>query len=107
MTEEQEKSLTSIKDFLSGDGKHLLDERLARLQEAMQDPLRVSHKIGNQYSMKGANGLWKIAYYPIFEDGKTGKSYDEPRALVEQPIGSSGTDFREVPLRYLTLSIKT
>ena len=49
-------------------------------------------------------GEWKIAYYPLFECGKTGEVYDEPRALIEQPSdwnGVKGTDFREVPLRYL------
>ncbi len=47
--------------------------------------------------------LWKIVYYPIFEDNKTKEVYVEPRALVEKPI-VGGTDFREVPLRYLTKS---
>ena len=61
----------------------------------------LDHKIGNVYSMDGVSG-WKIVYYPINEDGKTGKPYDEPRALVEKPI-KGGTDFREVPLRYLSL----
>lgn len=79
----------------------------ANLIAALSDPLWISHKIGNQYLMKGSGGLWKIAYYPIFEDGKTGEKYAEPRALVERPTvfeGVLGTDFREVPLRYLTLS---
>ena len=71
-----------------------------RLMEAMNDPKWISHNIGDVYSMDGQSG-WKIAYYPIFEDGKTGKFYNEPRALVEKPI-KNGTDFREVPLRYLT-----
>lgn len=70
------------------------------LNEALSDPKWVDHTIGQVYSMDGKPG-WKIAYYPIFEDGKTGKVYDEPRALVEKPI-LGGTDFREVPLRYLT-----
>jgi hypothetical protein len=47
-----------------------------------------------------ASDGWKIAYYPIFENGKTGEVYNEPRALIERPI-PGGTDFREVPLRYL------
>lgn len=50
--------------------------------------------------MDGKGG-WKIAYYPIFSDGKTNELYSEPRALVEKPI-QGGIDFREVPLRYLT-----
>jgi hypothetical protein len=52
--------------------------------------------------MDGKGG-WKIAYYPIFEDGKTKEVYKEPRALVEKLIGKEGIDFREVPLRYLRL----
>ena len=70
------------------------------LNEALADPKWIAHKIGDLYSMDGKEG-WKIAYYPIFEDGKNGIKYDEPRALVEKPI-EGGTDFREVPLRYLT-----
>ena len=54
------------------------------------------------YTMDGKPELWKVAYYPILQDGKTGVVYDEPRALIERPI-DGGTDFREVPLRYLTL----
>lgn len=68
--------------------------------EALNHPIWKAHKIGNVYSMDGQSG-WKIAYYPIFEDGKTGVKYDEPRALVERPM-PKGTDFREVPLRYLS-----
>jgi hypothetical protein len=71
------------------------------LSTALADKLWADHKLGDSYSMTGAKGVWKIAYYPIFEDGKTGKRYDESRALVEQSI-PNGTDFREVPLRYLT-----
>lgn len=70
-----------------------------KLQEALSDQLWANHRIGDVYSMDGESG-WKIAYYPIFEDGRTKKPYDEPRALVEKPI-PNGTDFREVPLRYL------
>lgn len=61
------------------------------------------HEIGNTYTMDGKPDLWKIAYYPIFTDGKTGEEYKEPRALIERPI-EGGIDFREVPLRYLTLN---
>lgn len=67
------------------------------------------HKIGNTYTMDGKSVLWKIAYYPLNQCGKTGEIYQEIRALVETPIlgkygESIGTDFREVPLRYLTLT---
>lgn len=70
------------------------------LTTALAHPLWLSHKIGDAYTMDGKPQLWKIAYYPIFEDGKTGEWYGEPRALIERPI-PGGTDFREVPLRYL------
>lgn len=53
------------------------------------------------YTMDGNPELWKVAYYPINECGKTGKPYNEPRALIERPI-EGGTDFREIPTRYLT-----
>lgn len=72
------------------------------LLEAQNDPLWESHKIGNEYLLKGSDKIWKIAYYPIFFNGKTGEVYKEPRAVVETPI-EGGIDFREVPLRYLTL----
>lgn len=72
-----------------------------RLTQALNHPLWVSHQIGNSYTMDGKPDLWKIAYYPIFEDGITGKEYPEPRALIEKPM-QGGTDFREMPLRYLT-----
>lgn len=78
-----------------------------QLKEALDNPLWVGHKIGNTYTMDGKPDLWKIAYYPIFEDGKTNQPYSEPRALVERPAifnKEQGTDFREVPLRYLTKS---
>lgn len=79
-----------------------------KLNNALLNPIWVSHKIGDNYLMDGRPDKWKIAYYPIFECGKTGEQYDEPRALVEKPIYGGkfneqiGTDFREVPLRYLT-----
>jgi hypothetical protein len=79
-----------------------------KLQSALSSPVWVNHKIGNEYQMDGKPDKWKIAYYPLFEDGKTNEVYDEPRALVEKTIFGKfdekiGTDFREVPLRYLTI----
>lgn len=71
-----------------------------KLKQALSNQIWVNHKIGNTYSMDGVNG-WKIVYYPIFENGKTGEQYTEPRALIERPI-AGGIDFREVPLRYLS-----
>jgi hypothetical protein len=73
------------------------------LESALNDLVKKGHKKGDTYKMDG-KGEWKIAYYPLFECGKTGEVYEEPRALVEQPSnwnGVKGTDFREVPLRYL------
>jgi hypothetical protein len=74
-----------------------------KLIKALNNPIWLSHRIGNTYTMDGKD-VWKIAYYPIFEDGKTGKEYSEPRALIERPAvfkGVEGIDFREIPLRYL------
>lgn len=73
------------------------------LQKALEHPIWKAHEIGKTYKMDG-KGEWKIAYYPIFECGKTSEVYKEPRALVEQKAiwnGVEGTDFREVPLHYL------
>ena len=75
----------------------------SKLKKALNEPLWKNHFIGKKYVMDGKND-WKIAYYPIFECGKTGKVYDSPRALVERKAmfsGGEGTDFREVPLHYL------
>lgn len=72
-----------------------------KLTKALNNDIWQHHTIGDQYAMKGDKRNWKIAYYPIFADGKTGEEYEEPRALVETPI-VGGIDLREVPLRYLT-----
>lgn len=72
-----------------------------RLSKALAHQLWQQHKIGDTYFMDGNPEKWKIAYYPIFENGTTNKIYEEPRALVEKPI-IGGIDFREIPLRYLT-----
>lgn len=73
------------------------------LQEALDHPLWKNHIRGKStYRMMGDSNIWKIAYYPLFENNKTKEVYNEPRALVERPI-TDGTDFREIPLRYLTL----
>jgi hypothetical protein len=64
-----------------------------------------NHKVGDKYTMDGKPELWQLSYYPLLEDGKTGEVYNEPKALIEQPSdwnGVKGTDFREVPLRYLS-----
>lgn len=74
-----------------------------KLKDAISNPVWASHEIGDTYKMDG-RGKWKIAYYPIFECGKTREVYNEPRALVESKSvwnGIEGTDYREVPLHYL------
>ncbi len=76
-----------------------------RLSQAIAHPVWQSHHIGDTYTMDGKPDLWKIAYYPIFEDGRTGNVYNEPRALIEKPM-ENGIDFREMPLRYLTKHIR-
>lgn len=78
---------------------------MSSLKNALDNPIWKNHAIGDEYYMDdNKSETWKIAYYPILEDGKTHVAYDEPRALIEKPIvikGVSGIDFREVPLRYL------
>lgn len=71
------------------------------LDIALQHPVWKQHALDTLYTAKGCKGLWKLAYYPIFCDGKTGESYTEPRALMEQQMTDGGTDFREMPLRYV------
>ena len=68
---------------------------------ALNNPTWKKHSIGDVYLMDGKETEWKIAYYPIFSNGKTNTEYSEPRALVETPI-LNGIDFREIPLWYLT-----
>lgn len=88
-------TLTGLEEIIKEEKKIIVKE-LTDSEKFWQD-----HKIGNEYQMDGKPDKWKIAYYPIFSDGKTNEVYNEPRALVEKPI-PGGTDFREVPLRYLT-----
>ena len=38
----------------------------------------------DKYTMDGKPDIWTIAYYPLYEDGKTGEKYLEPRALIEK-----------------------
>ena len=73
------------------------------LKEALSHPLYLEHKMGDFYLMDNKPDKWQIAYYPIFQDGKTNEWYKEPRALIERPMEKSigGIDFREIPLRYL------
>ena len=66
----------------------------------MSHPLWLDHKPGDKYRMDG-EGEWELYYYPIFGNGETQEEYDEPRALMK-----TGTDSREVPLRYIARIIK-
>lgn len=74
------------------------------LQKALANKVWREHKLGDTYTMDGYPEKWNIAYYPIFEDGKTKEVYDEPRALIERPM-VGGINFREVPLRYLSKNV--
>jgi len=58
------------------------------------------HYIGRKYYVQGSKGEWTLEYYPLNECGKTGKVYDEPRALMQKVI-KGGFDLREMPLRYI------
>ena len=70
------------------------------LNEALNHPLWISHKPGDAYDLeRSGGGEWQMWYYPIFEDGKTGEAYKEPRALWLQ-IKPDFWDLRESPLRY-------
>lgn len=75
-----------------------------KLEEALSHPLWASHLPGDAYKMDG-KGDWELVYYPMMEDGKTQKPYNEPRALMRMERifknGKWGVDFREVPLRYI------
>lgn len=80
---------------------------------SIQDMLWTLHRIGDTYTMDDKPQLWKIAYYPLEGTWKNKKDsdgdiiwsewidFEEPRALIESPM-IGGTDFREIPLRYLT-----
>ena len=74
------------------------------LKQALDHPIWKDHKIGNKYSMDG-DPDWELVYYPLFENGKTGEVYEEPRALIQkegQWGKQKGMDRREVPLMNLT-----
>jgi hypothetical protein len=71
------------------------------LEKSLNDPLWKAHKKGDVYRMDNKKDRWQIAYYPIFQDGKTQEYYDEPRALVWN-IDKKGFWSKEAPLRYLT-----
>lgn len=58
----------------------------------------IAHKVGNVYTLTNRDGsthLCKVAYYPL-------PYYDDLRALIEIDKGDYN-DFREVPIRFLTL----
>ena len=76
-------------------------------EKAMLDQKWVSHEKKDRYTMDGKEKRWRIVYYPIEKCGKTGKKYEEPRALIDSPIGDGFFDLREMPLRYLTKIIES
>lgn len=86
---------------LQNDVNSIVSPIIEQVRKDLGDPIWVNHKIGDTYTMDGKPDLWKIAYYPIFECGKTGEEYNEPRALMEK-VGVEGFWSKEVPLRYLT-----
>lgn len=74
-----------------------------KLKQALEHPIWKSHERNvSVYTMDGLPDKWRLVYYPIFENGKTRETYEEPRALM-QNIDRSGFWSKEVPLRYLTL----
>lgn len=68
----------------------------------MQEDQFQKRKLGDLFKVKGSGKQWKVAYYPINENGETNEDYPEPRALMETPI-EGGIDFREMPLRYVEI----
>jgi len=71
------------------------------LMEAKRHPVWRAHRRNKStYYMDGKPDRWKLVYYPIFADGRTGEKYDEPRALM-QNVDKPGFWHKEVPLRYL------
>jgi len=74
------------------------------LKQALEHPIWDSHvRNKSTYQMDFKKDNWEIVYYPIFECGKTGSIYDEPRALVRN-LNKEGFWSKEVPLRYLKSS---
>lgn len=81
-----------------------------KLKNALSYLLWIQHKIGDEYYLIHTDNKldrgWKIAYYPLFgtykgeKENKYWVEFNEPRALIEKKI-ENGTDFRELPLRYL------
>lgn len=41
-----------------------------KLQKSLNNPIWTRHKLSNIYQLDDKPDLWKIAYYPIFENGK-------------------------------------
>lgn len=73
------------------------------LPQSLNHPLWQAHNLGDSYTMDGKPEQWKIAYYPLFGTYQQGKWFEfkEPRALIEKPMSNGGTDFKEMPLKYL------
>jgi hypothetical protein len=73
------------------------------LEDVLNNDLYKNHKPGDIYYMDGKSDRWELVYYPLFECGKSGEKYNEPRALM-QNIDKKGFWHKEVPLRYLVKS---
>lgn len=115
---EKETYLTALKTIQEYDSQIKNENQLPlslRLKEALDNISYKEHKIGDVYSIKNVNGKidegWKIAYYPLFgtykgeNNDKQWIDFEEPRALIEKKL-ETGSDFREMPLRYLTKILK-
>jgi len=73
------------------------------IEKALSNPIWLSHQPNKSiYTMDGKPDRWVLIYYPLFECGKSGEKYEEPRALM-QNIDKPGFWHKEVPLRYLSL----
>lgn len=86
-----------------------------KLAPALLDPLWGNHLIGDRYTVKNAGKIgdeeWLLAYYPLFgtyegpAEARRYVEFAEPRFLMEKRF-AGGTDFREVPGRFITKMVK-
>lgn len=72
---------------------------MGQLQLALNHDTWISHERNHRYTVDG-KGIWALVYYPIFECGKTGDQYNEPRALMHDTT-KDGFWSKEMPLRYI------
>lgn len=88
------------KALIIDDNRLIVTEDPDRMQKALEDPKFAEHTPQDIYTMDKLPDRWELVYYPIFEDGKTGKQYAEPRALMRN-MDKEGFWSKEVPLRYI------